>query len=214
LKNKYFSSQWKQFVFNVCELFTGEWSFKKSGSRKILAEFQGSRSPDLRSRSLDFFHNVQKSQISRSRNLKSGKVSVSQRKTLVSQSLDFTIRHPLFIFVLYVFFTFLTSLNPPPKRGEYSVFIRGYFARSPDPLPFHILNFEKLRPFHILNFKNMQPFHKPFKFVAIICHIYNHQLAIFLHFHTLFIKESRDWPFMNLHAGPHKILASHACRHC
>jgi len=40
----------------------GEWSFKKSGSRKILAEFQGSRSlvfsADLRSRSLDFFRNA------------------------------------------------------------------------------------------------------------------------------------------------------------
>jgi len=40
----------------------GEWSFKKSGSRKILAEFQGSRSlvfsADLRSQSLDFFHNA------------------------------------------------------------------------------------------------------------------------------------------------------------
>jgi len=68
----------------------GEWSFKKSGSRKILAEFRGSRSlvfsADLRYRSLDFFRNVQKSQMSRSRNLKSGKVSVSQRKTLVSPS--------------------------------------------------------------------------------------------------------------------------------
>jgi len=80
----------------------GEWSFKKSGSREILAEFQGSRSlvfsADLRSQSLDFFRNVQKSQISRSRNLKSGKVSVSQKKNTslaVSQSLDFTIRQPL-----------------------------------------------------------------------------------------------------------------------
>jgi len=68
----------------------GEWSFKKSGSRKILAEFQGSRSlvflADLRSRSRNFFRNVQKSQISRSRNLKREKLSVSQRKTLVSTS--------------------------------------------------------------------------------------------------------------------------------
>jgi len=40
----------------------GEWFFKKSGSRKILAEFQGSRSlvfsADFRSRSLDFFRNA------------------------------------------------------------------------------------------------------------------------------------------------------------
>jgi len=52
----------------------GEWSFKKSGSRKILAEFQGSRSlvfsADLRSRSLEFFLNVQISQISWSRHFK------------------------------------------------------------------------------------------------------------------------------------------------
>jgi len=63
---------------------------QKSGSRKILAEFQGSRSlvfsADLKSRSLDLFRNVQKSQISRPRNLKSEKLSVSQRKTLVSPS--------------------------------------------------------------------------------------------------------------------------------
>jgi len=82
------------FIFNFISLHViirdGEWSFKKSGSLKVLAEFQGSRSlvfsADLRSRSLDFFRNVQKSQMSWSCNLKSGKALVSQRKTLVSPS--------------------------------------------------------------------------------------------------------------------------------
>jgi len=90
----------------------GEWSFKKSGSRKILAEFQGSRSlvfsADLRSRSLDFFRNVQKSQISRSGNLKSGKVSVSQRKTLVSPSRKVSIL-PFATPILYLFIYCLLS---------------------------------------------------------------------------------------------------------
>jgi len=57
----------------------GEWSFKKSGSRKIFAKFQGSRSlvfsADLGSRSLDFFCNA----VSESRFL----------RRVRSQSLDF-----------------------------------------------------------------------------------------------------------------------------
>jgi len=40
-----------------------------------------------------------------------------------------------------------------------SDFIRGYSARDPDPLPFHIVNFGKSAPFHIVNFGKSGPFH-------------------------------------------------------
>jgi len=70
----------------------GEWFFKKSGSRKILVEFHGSRSlvflviNNCASRSLVFYMKVSNTLKSRSRNLKSQNVSGSQRKMLVSPS--------------------------------------------------------------------------------------------------------------------------------
>ena len=96
----------------------GEWSLKKYGSCKILVKFHGSRSLVfwavlyvLQSR---FFCKAVFGCRSWFRNLKTQKVLVSQRKTLVSQSLEFTIRHPC----SYIHLCWIGRENEVPQETQ------------------------------------------------------------------------------------------------